>query len=427
LGVHISYVKSTKLDAWSQAQVDVVKQVGNHAANAYWEAQLEESKAELKLHDSGKLQCFIKDKYQERTYAPADALPPPLQRSNEYDSDDEDGTEAPEEENQKRHDAQQQERCAHPPPPSGKIDPFEDDFIRLAQQRETTRKSDVLDDDVGAHAFVGTSSRASGSGQPKAAFGGFEPAFEQPLKAERRPGSEHPFAPFEPSFGNAESSSDPARPKRFSNTQRQGHQQQQQAASRSKPPQTSSSSADDPLIDLVPALKEDSRRDATDRDQAGQQHQEAGPPAQEDAQVPDLLDLSGPSTGTEANPFADDDALPQGAASRHRQQQKERSAVLLSSPQAKSFAKEPAARADFRAGLFASGSSEQPDSLHGEHTPAAAHENDKGSSLDAILSLYSRKPQPQQHPQMPALHPQQTQFQQEQARQVSASRRLWGV
>jgi len=426
LGVHISYVKSTKLDAWSQAQVDVVKQVGNHAANAYWEAQLEESKAELNLHDSGKLQCFIKDKYQERRYAPADALPPPLQRSNEYDSDDE-------EENQKHHDAQQQERRAHSPLPSGKIDPFEDDFIRLAQQRETSRKSDFLDDDGGAHAFVDTSSRAFGSAtqnasaphaQPKAASDGFEPAFEQPLKAERRPGSEHPFAPFQPSFDNAESSSDPARPKRFNTTQRQDHQQQQQAASRSNPPPATSSSTDDPLIDLVPALKED----PTDGNQAGQQHQEAGPPAQEDAQAPDLLDLSGPSTGTEANPFADDDALPHGAASKHRQQQKEPSAVLLSSSQAKSFAKEPDARAAFCAGLFASGSSEQPDSLRGEHMPAAPHGDERESNVDAILSLYSQKPQPQQHPQMPALHPQETHLQQQQqARHMSASRRLWGV
>ena len=68
LGVHISKVKSTTLDKWTEAQVAHMERVGNAKANAYWEANV---RAGVKPGaTSGRDACerFIRDKYERQLY-----------------------------------------------------------------------------------------------------------------------------------------------------------------------------------------------------------------------------------------------------------------------------------------------------------------------------------------------------------------------
>jgi len=68
LGVHISKVKSTTLDKWTEAQVAYMERVGNAKANAYWEANV---RAGVKPGaTSGRDACerFIRDKYERQLF-----------------------------------------------------------------------------------------------------------------------------------------------------------------------------------------------------------------------------------------------------------------------------------------------------------------------------------------------------------------------
>jgi len=82
LGVHISQVRSTTLDAWTCTQVDFLSATGNAVANAHWEAQLPVGFQRPRAEDadgrpSVALEGFIRRKYDSKAYASrAEAWPP---------------------------------------------------------------------------------------------------------------------------------------------------------------------------------------------------------------------------------------------------------------------------------------------------------------------------------------------------------------
>lgn len=87
LGVHITKVKSTKLDKWKQDQVGPCKNIGNEISNAYYEHSVPEGKRYLaNVKSSGgdkidplearKLERWIRDKYEKKKYAPPGIDPP---------------------------------------------------------------------------------------------------------------------------------------------------------------------------------------------------------------------------------------------------------------------------------------------------------------------------------------------------------------
>ena len=68
LGVHISKVKSTTLDKWTEAQVDFVSRLGNARANAYWEANVPVGKKPTPTWTRDQCERFIREKYERKMY-----------------------------------------------------------------------------------------------------------------------------------------------------------------------------------------------------------------------------------------------------------------------------------------------------------------------------------------------------------------------
>jgi Putative GTPase activating protein for Arf len=95
LGVHISQVRSTTLDAWLTRQVQFMEASGNGTANAYWEATLPQG---FRRPASGTpdMEAFIRRKYAQKGFVAAGAIWPPPSHADASrnvavdDSDDED-------------------------------------------------------------------------------------------------------------------------------------------------------------------------------------------------------------------------------------------------------------------------------------------------------------------------------------------------
>lgn len=68
LGVHISKVKSTTLDKWTEAQVDHMARVGNARANAYWEALVQPGRKPQPTSTRDQCERYIRDKYERRMF-----------------------------------------------------------------------------------------------------------------------------------------------------------------------------------------------------------------------------------------------------------------------------------------------------------------------------------------------------------------------
>ncbi|EEH55952.1 uncharacterized protein MICPUCDRAFT_18341, partial [Micromonas pusilla CCMP1545] len=68
LGVHISRVRSTQLDKWTEDQVAFMEKMGNERANAYWEKNIPPG-AKPKTSDLPTVERFIRAKYERRAYA----------------------------------------------------------------------------------------------------------------------------------------------------------------------------------------------------------------------------------------------------------------------------------------------------------------------------------------------------------------------
>ena len=76
LGVHISKVKSTNLDSWTQEQVDFMKANGNDKANGYWEANLPPQLKPKESDSTHSVEQFIRDKYERKKWVPRGSTGP---------------------------------------------------------------------------------------------------------------------------------------------------------------------------------------------------------------------------------------------------------------------------------------------------------------------------------------------------------------
>ncbi|KAJ3698645.1 hypothetical protein LUZ61_002350 [Rhynchospora tenuis] len=81
LGVHISKVRSVRLDTWLPEQVAFIQTMGNMVANSYWEAELPPN------YDRVGIENFIRAKYEDKRWVPRGKVPPPsFQESKPCDS-----------------------------------------------------------------------------------------------------------------------------------------------------------------------------------------------------------------------------------------------------------------------------------------------------------------------------------------------------
>lgn len=68
LGVHISKVKSTTLDKWTEAQVEGMERMGNARANAFWQARMPAGDKPTPNASRDECERFIRKKYERRAY-----------------------------------------------------------------------------------------------------------------------------------------------------------------------------------------------------------------------------------------------------------------------------------------------------------------------------------------------------------------------
>lgn len=73
--MHISRVRSTELDKWSQQELELLDSMGNAVANSYWEANLPASHARPKSTDLERLERFIRQKYEHRAFVSSEFNP----------------------------------------------------------------------------------------------------------------------------------------------------------------------------------------------------------------------------------------------------------------------------------------------------------------------------------------------------------------
>jgi|UniRef100_A0A6T5SPC0 stromal membrane-associated protein len=71
LGVHISKVKSTTLDKWTEEQVEFMERMGNARANAFWQARMPAGDKPTPNASRDECERFIRKKYERRAYVDA--------------------------------------------------------------------------------------------------------------------------------------------------------------------------------------------------------------------------------------------------------------------------------------------------------------------------------------------------------------------
>ena len=76
LGTHITFVRSVKLDSWTDEQADVMENIGNEISNAYWEANLPKDYKRPATEDLDGLDRFIRMKYEMGKWADKNSKPP---------------------------------------------------------------------------------------------------------------------------------------------------------------------------------------------------------------------------------------------------------------------------------------------------------------------------------------------------------------
>lgn len=70
LGVHVSKIKSTNMDEWHEAEVNLMETIGNHKGKLMYEARLPKGMKPLTgVEDEATLRAFIQQKYQEKSFA----------------------------------------------------------------------------------------------------------------------------------------------------------------------------------------------------------------------------------------------------------------------------------------------------------------------------------------------------------------------
>ncbi|CAF9909834.1 MAG: hypothetical protein ALECFALPRED_006009 [Alectoria fallacina] len=83
MGTHISRVKSVDLDAWTDEQLQSVLRWGNSRANKYWESKL----ATGHVPSDGKIENFIRTKYESKRWVTDGPMPDPSTLDAEGDDD----------------------------------------------------------------------------------------------------------------------------------------------------------------------------------------------------------------------------------------------------------------------------------------------------------------------------------------------------
>jgi len=76
LGTHISFVRSVKLDQWTDDEAKMVEIIGNEKSNQYWEARLPSDYQRPASEDLASLEKFIRQKYIMRKWADPSVLSP---------------------------------------------------------------------------------------------------------------------------------------------------------------------------------------------------------------------------------------------------------------------------------------------------------------------------------------------------------------
>lgn len=76
LGTHISFVRSCKLDSWTEDQEYIMEHIGNEKSNQYWEAQLPDDFERPKSSNVAAMTEFITNKYVDRKWVDPVRDPP---------------------------------------------------------------------------------------------------------------------------------------------------------------------------------------------------------------------------------------------------------------------------------------------------------------------------------------------------------------
>lgn len=74
-GMHITRVRSTKLDSWTLADSKIMELIGNGVANAYWEFTLDNGRSRQLLRDDERMN-FIRQKYITKMWAKSSTSDP---------------------------------------------------------------------------------------------------------------------------------------------------------------------------------------------------------------------------------------------------------------------------------------------------------------------------------------------------------------
>lgn len=70
LGMHITRVRSCKIDNWTAEELDVIQSIGNQRASAYWEGKKSKGGFNKPTSDASAQQrrSFIKEKYVKKVW-----------------------------------------------------------------------------------------------------------------------------------------------------------------------------------------------------------------------------------------------------------------------------------------------------------------------------------------------------------------------
>eukprot|EP00808_Paulinella_micropora_P021223 g60780.t1 len=131
LGVHISTVRSTKIDNWNEEWVDFMEAMGNKRARAYWEARVGVGVKPGPMDGDEVIDAFIRNKYVKKLYVKPNVQLPdrdlwlslnrPKVRSMLKEGDDQDEEEEDKPKKKKKDRSRKKERSANeaekPPAP----------------------------------------------------------------------------------------------------------------------------------------------------------------------------------------------------------------------------------------------------------------------------------------------------------------------
>ncbi len=75
-GMHITRVRSTKLDCWTKKDVKLLELVGNKTANAFYEYKIKKGVKNEPFRDKKSMLNFLRNKYEDKIYAKPNSIDP---------------------------------------------------------------------------------------------------------------------------------------------------------------------------------------------------------------------------------------------------------------------------------------------------------------------------------------------------------------